>query len=76
MLILLVEKPAAEFYIADPESDDERIPPTSTQSKKRQEPTRTFTKYVDFFLIFSYLKSLLIETLSINLAEGCIFRRN
>jgi hypothetical protein len=52
MLILLVEKPAAEFYIADPESDEERIPPTSTQSKKRQEPTRTFTKYVDFFLFF------------------------
>ncbi len=59
MLILLVEeKPAAEFYIADPESDDERIPPTFTQSKKRQEPTRTFTKYVDFFLLFSYMKSI------------------
>jgi hypothetical protein len=57
MLILIVEKPAAEFYIADPESDDDRIPPTSTQSKKRQEPTRTFTKYVDFFILFSYLKS-------------------
>ncbi len=58
MFILLVEKPAAEFYIADPESDDERIPPTSTQSKKRQEPTCTVTKYVDFFLLFSYMKSI------------------
>jgi hypothetical protein len=52
MLSLLVEKPAAEFYIADPESDDERIPPTSTQSKKRQEPTITFSNYVDFLLFF------------------------
>jgi hypothetical protein len=55
MLILLVEeKPAAEFYIADPESDDERIPPTSTQSKKRQEnqPARLRNMWIfsSFFL--------------------------
>ncbi len=62
MLSLLVEKPAAEFYIADPESDDERIPPTSTQSKKRQEPTITFSNYVDFLLFFPTW-NLLMETL-------------
>jgi len=60
MLILLVEeKPAAEFYIADPESDDDRIPPTSPQSKKRQESPRTFliSEICGYFIIFSYIKS-------------------